>query len=274
VSVENAMLPAVYSVARRRRETADTWTLELEPRDVRLEDPVSGQFTMLYAWGVGEVPISVSDVGGGGRLAQTVRDVGAVTRALCALEPGRSLGVRGPLGRGWPLAELRGRDVVVVAGGLGMAPLRSAVRTLVERREEYGRLLLLYGARTPGDLLYGDELERWSREGLDVQLTVDAAGAGWEGRVGVVGKLVARADFDPAEAAALVCGPEVMMRFTAMALAERGVAAERTYVSLERAMKCGVGHCGHCQLGPTLVCLDGPVYSWGEVAPLLAVRGL
>jgi NAD(P)H-flavin reductase len=268
------MVPVVYGVAGRRRETADTWTIELEPQGGSLAGPSPGQFTMLYAWGVGEVPISVSGVEHDGRLVQTIRDVGSVTHALCGLEPGGRLGVRGPFGRGWPLDDLRGADVVVVAGGLGLAPLRPAVRELLERREHYGRLLLLYGARTPDDLLFGDELERWSQAGLDVQLTVDAADAGWPGPVGVVAKLVARAGFEPGSAAALVCGPEVMMRFTALALADRGVQAGRTYVSLERSMKCGVGHCGHCQIGPTLVCLDGPVYRWADIAQGLSVRDL
>jgi len=205
---------------------------------------------------------------------QTIRDVGAVTHKLCALEPGTTLGVRGPLGRGWPVEELVGSDVVVVAGGLGLAPLRPAVRGLVAKRTQFRRLVLLYGARTPADLLFGEELDHWSEAGVDVQLTVDAADAEWHGPVGVVGKLVARAEFDPGNAAALMCGPEVMMRFTAVALADRGVAADRTYVSLERSMKCGVGQCGHCQLGPTLVCLDGPVYSWADMSRWLAVREL
>jgi NAD(P)H-flavin reductase len=268
------MAPSTYLVAGRRRDTADTCTLQLEPRNGRIEAPAPGQFTMLYAWGVGEVPISVSGLDADGRLVQTIRDVGAVTHKLCVLDPGMTLGVRGPLGRGWPVDDLAGADVVVVAGGLGLAPLRLAVLALLADRGQYGKLVLLYGARTPADLLYGDELDEWAQDGFDVQLTVDAADAGWHGRVGVVGKLVARADFDPRNAAALMCGPEVMMRFTAVALAERGVPAERTYVSLERSMKCGIGQCGHCQIGPTLVCLDGPVYSWAEIARWLSVREL
>jgi anaerobic sulfite reductase subunit B len=270
----STMTPSAYRVTGRRRDTADTCTLELEPRNGALGAPAPGQFTMLYAWGVGEVPISVSGLDAGGRLVQTIRDVGSVTHKLCALDPGTTLGVRGPFGRGWPLDAFAGGDVVVVAGGLGLAPLRLAVLALLARRERYGRLLLLYGARTPADLLYRDELARWAEDGLDVQITVDAADAGWDGPVGVVGKLVARGGFDPRNAAALMCGPEVMMRFTAVALAERGVAPERTYVSLERSMKCGIGQCGHCQIGPTLVCLDGPVYSWAEISRWLSVREL
>jgi NAD(P)H-flavin reductase len=268
------MTPSAYLVSGRRRDTADTCTLELLPRNGGIPAPAPGQFTMLYAWGVGEVPISVSGLDPEGRLVQTIRDVGAVTHKLCALDPGTTLGVRGPLGRGWPLDDLAGRDVLVVAGGLGLAPLRLALLALLADRARVGKVLLLYGARTPADLLYRDELDEWVANGLEVQLTVDAADADWHGPVGVVGKLVARAGFDARNAAALMCGPEVMMRFTAVALAERGVSADRTYVSLERSMKCGVGHCGHCQIGPTLVCLDGPVYSWAEIARWLSVREL
>lgn len=270
----NVMTPTPYVVAARRQESGDTWTLELEPRNGALRQPEPGQFTMLYAWGVGEVPISVSGLEVDGRLAQTIRDVGAVTHKLCTLQPGTTLGVRGPLGRGWPVASLRGGDVVVVAGGLGLAPLRPAIRALLARRREFDHVVLLYGARTPADLLYREELERWASDGLDVELTVDAADSEWRGAVGVVGKLVARAAFDAGNTAALMCGPEVMMRFTALALADRGVDAGRTYVSLERSMKCGVGQCGHCQIGPTLVCLDGPVYTWAEMERWLSVREL
>jgi len=270
----NVMTPMPYRVTDRRRETADTWTLELEPRNGAVGKPQPGQFTMLYAWGVGEVPISVSGVEPHGRLVQTIRDVGSVTHKLCGLEPGVTLGVRGPLGRGWPVDELTGADVVVVAGGLGLAPLRPAVRALLAKRERFGRIVLLYGARTPPDLLFREEITQWAEEGIDVQLTVDAADASWDGAVGVVGKLVTRAGFDAGSAAALMCGPEVMMRFTAVTLADRGVDARRTYVSLERSMKCGIGQCGHCQIGPTLVCLDGPVYTWAEMSPWLSVREL
>lgn len=270
----NAMTPTSYVVAERRQETEDTWTLQLAPSNGGVSGPTPGQFTMLYAWGVGEVPISVSALSPDGCLVQTIRDVGAVTHKLCGLEPGHSLGVRGPLGHGWPVAELTGGNVVVVAGGLGLAPLRPAVHALLERQAEFDRLVLLYGARTPSDLLFPDELEEWAADGVDVQLTVDAADSSWNGAVGVVGKLVARAMFDPANSTALMCGPEVMMRFTAAALADRGVPAETTYVSLERSMKCGVGQCGHCQIGPTLVCVDGPVYTWAEMARWLAVREL
>lgn len=266
--------PAPFRVTRRRRETHDTWTLELEPAAGARLAARPGQFTMLYAFGIGEVPISVSgDVHG--RLVHTVRAVGAVSQAICESRPGSFLGVRGPFGNSWPVEEARGADVVVVAGGIGLAPLRPPVYEVLRDRDAYGDVVLLYGSRTPRDLLYTRELERWrARFDAQVEVTVDAADAGWRGAVGVVPKLVARARFEPGATVALVCGPEVMMHFTAQALLDRGVAADRIYLSLERNMRCGLGHCGHCQLGTTLVCRDGPVYRYDEVEPLLGVREL
>jgi anaerobic sulfite reductase subunit B len=268
------MTPAPFRVASRRRETRDTWTLALEPVGGRPLEPAPGQFTMLYAFGIGEVPISISgDVGG--PLVHTVRAVGSVTQAICAARRGSVLGVRGPFGNAWPVADAIGSDVVVVAGGIGLAPLRPAVTEVLRQRGEFGAVALLYGSRTPGDLLYRSELQRLrARFDLHVDVTVDAADAGWRGKVGVVPKLIDGAQFDPASAVALVCGPEIMMHFAARALLERGMPASRIYLSMERNMRCGLGHCGHCQLGPTLICRDGPVYSYDRLEALMAVREL
>jgi anaerobic sulfite reductase subunit B len=268
------MTPRPFRVARRGRETADTWTLELEPVDGPALEPKPGQFTMLYAFGVGEVPISVSRTEGP-RLVHTVRAVGAVTEAICGSRPGTVLGVRGPFGNWWPVEEAAGYDVLIVAGGIGLAPLRPALLRVLARRSEYGAFTLLYGSRTPRDLLYHAELERLrGRPDLELDVTVDAAESDWRGKVGVVPKLVGDAHVDPASTVALMCGPEIMMHFTAQALLERGVPPERIYASMERNMTCGLGYCGHCQLGPTLICRDGPVYRWDELEPLLAVREL
>jgi|SRR5581483_5973040 len=269
-----AMAPRPFRVARRRRELRDTWTLELEPIGGDPLELEPGQFTMLYAFGIGEVPISVSGRIDG-PLVHTVRAVGAVSRAICAARPGSVLGVRGPFGNAWPVGEAAGADVVVVAGGIGLAPLRPALYELLRRRGEYGEVALLYGSRTPADLLYRTELARLrGRFDLQVDVTVDSAEGGWRGKVGVVPKLVAGPRFDPASAVALVCGPEIMMHFTARALLERGLPPERIYLSMERNMRCGLGHCGHCQLGPTLICRDGPVYRYDELEQLMAVREL
>jgi NAD(P)H-flavin reductase len=268
------MAPRPFRVVRRRRETADTWTLELEPVEGAPLDFAPGQFTMLYAFGIGEVPISICGERGG-PLVHTVRAVGAVTEAICASKPGSVLGVRGPFGRGWPVEEALGLDVVVVAGGLGLPPLRPALYECLRRRQEYGDVVLLYGSRTPADLVYRREVERWrSRFDVEVDVTVDRGESGWRGNVGVVPKLIASARFDPAAALAMICGPEIMMRFAAEAFVDRGLPAERIWVSMERDMKCGLGWCGHCQLGPTLICRDGPVYRWDELVPLMEVREL
>ena len=267
------MVPEPYVVRSRSRETADTWTIELEPVAGEAIDPEPGQFAMLTAYGVGEVPISLSGRGEGGSLIHTIRDVGAVTAELCRIPRGGTIGVRGPLGTTWPLEDARGADVVVLAGGLGLAPLRPAVEGLLAQRGSYGRLSLLYGARTPGDLLYPQQLEDWRAEGLDVRLTVDAGTRSWLDRVGFVSALLDDVTLDE-PAVALVCGPEVMMHFAARALLERGLPPERIHLSMERNMQCGIGHCGHCQLGPTLVCRDGPVYRYDRLRPWLQVREL
>ena len=269
-----AELPVPFRVVARERETHDTWTLELEPAAGAPVRAQPGQFTMLYAFGTGEVPISISGVGGE-RLVHTVRAVGDVTRAICESQPGTLLGVRGPFGNAWPLTDAVGGDVVVVAGGIGLAPLRAAFRHLLEHRADYGELALLYGARTPDDLIYTEELDRWRGErDVQVEITVDHAEGGWRGKVGVVPKLIGNARFEATAVSAFVVGPEIMMRYAAQALLDRGVAPARIHLSMERDMKCGLGHCGHCQLGPTLICRDGPVYSYDRVAPLMAVREL
>ena len=267
-----ALPPRPFRVTGRRQETHDTWTLELEPVEGPPLDAAPGQFAMVYAFGVGEIPISVSGEPGG-PLVHTVRAVGAVTEAVCGSLTDAALGVRGPLGNKWPIEVAGGGDVVVVAGGIGIAPLRPVLYHLLARRQEYRHVSLLYGSRTPADLLYTEEFDGW-RESMEVDLTVDAADDTWQGKVGVVPKLIGAADFDPASTYAFVCGPEIMMRFAAEALLERGVPAKRIHISMERNMQCGVGHCGHCQLGPTMICRDGPVYTYAEIEELIAVRQL
>lgn len=271
------MVPVPYRVTRRRTESADTATLALEPTETGLAGPRPGQFHMLWVFGVGEVPISVSHlaVDRPGTHHHTVRAVGATTRALCALAEGDTLGVRGPFGRGWDLDAAVGRDVVVVAGGLGLAPLRPVVEAITAARDSFGRVAVLVGARSPDDLLFPDLLAEWRGHfDLDVEVTVDHARGGWHGDVGVVTSLLPRIPIDFGTAAAFVCGPEIMMRFAGSALRDAGDAPERIQVSLERNMVCAVAHCGHCQLGPTFVCRDGPVYTLDAVGPLLSVRSL
>jgi NAD(P)H-flavin reductase len=269
----SAMVPLSYRVVGRDTETADTVTLHLRPTGAAIPAVGPGQFTMLYAFGVGEVPISVSGMADD-RLDQTLRAVGAVTQALHDTRPGAVVGVRGPFGMGWHLPERPGRDLLLVAGGIGLAPLRPALTAALRDRAHFRTVTLVVGARTPGDLLFMDSVPDWVAAGGRVEVTVDRPAEGWTGRIGVAPAVLDELDIDRANTTAMVCGPEVMMRFTAAALLRRGVPADDVQVSLERNMRCGVAWCGHCQLGPVLLCRDGPVLDYGRAAPLLAVKEL
>ncbi|HET7504764.1 MAG TPA: FAD/NAD(P)-binding protein [Kofleriaceae bacterium] len=264
---------APMAISRAVRELSDvfTWTFETPGGFAFLP----GQFNMLYVHGVGEVPISISgDPAAPDRLTHTIRAVGTVTRVMARLGEGDVMGVRGPYGSAWPIAELRGRDVLVIAGGLGLAPLRPAILHLLAHRGEFGRVTILYGARTPADLLYRRELEAWrGRFDVQVEAIVDSSGRDWYGRVGVVTKLLDLVSVE-AHDAVLVCGPEIMMRFAVRDLEKRGVLPGSIWISMERSMKCGVGLCGHCQLAGSFVCKDGPVYRYDRIAPYLQVREL
>ncbi len=287
------MVPDLYRIHRVRNETSDTFTLELEALEEKSgsdEKPANseavssmsprkaapsfaaGQFNMLYVFGVGEIPISISgDSAQSKTLVHTTRVVGTVTRAMRRLKRGDVLGVRGPFGSHWPVGEAEGSDVVIVAGGIGLAPLRPALYNVLAQREKYGKVVLLYGTRSPSDILFQRELETWrSRFDLEVYVTVDRAEGGWRGNVGVVTTLIAKAPFDPPNAVAMVCGPEVMMRFAALELESRGVGADHVFLSLERNMKCAIGFCGHCQFGPAFVCKDGPVLRYSRFKDWIA----
>lgn len=269
---------AAFSVVRRRRETVDTVTLELRPEAAGGFAFQPGQFNMVSLFGTGEVPISMSSsVKRAGVIEHTIRAVGAVTRRLVDVERGDWVGIRGPFGRGWPVTEARGKDVVIVAGGLGLAPLRPAILHLLAHREEYRRVILLYGTRTPSDLLFRRDLDRWrNRPGIEVLVTVDRAGTDWRGHVGVVPALLQQVEklFDPASTVAMVCGPDIMMHFTVRELRRRGMAEHDVYLSLERNMKCALAFCGHCQYGPYFICKDGPVFPYSQIAALFGVREL
>jgi len=269
------MFPRQYRLELSRAETYDTRTLKLEPLDANGSFSFApGQFNMVYSFGIGEVPISISgDPSKPERLVHTIRSVGAVTKALCGLRMGDEVAVRGPYGTHWPVENTVGHDVVIVAGGVGLPPLRPAIYHILANRGNYGRIVLLYGARTPRDMVYTAELKHWrARFDVDVETTVDTATPEWRGNVGVVTTLIPRAGFDPAKTKAFICGPEIMTRFTILELQKRGVATENIFISLERNMKCGIGLCGHCQLGSVFVCKDGPVFPLDEVKQFLAKR--
>jgi anaerobic sulfite reductase subunit B len=268
------MTPVPYRITDRAQDTADTATLTLEPVGEPIGIPLPGQFSMVYAFGVGEVPVSVSGRTSDGGLVHTLRAVGAVTRALHDAEVGQVLGIRGPYGTDWGVPAPAGADLVIVTGGIGLAPLRLVVEHALDERSRYRRVYVLIGARTPADLLYAGSYDEWRARGADVRVTVDRADTGWGGHVGVVTTLTGDLDLDPATTVGFVCGPEVMMRFAARALVDRGVPAAAIRVSLERNMRCGVALCGHCQLGPLLLCRDGPVTGWDLAETLVTTREL
>lgn len=269
------MVPAVATIVDVREESANTRTYSLEiddPEGRRRYRFEPGQFNMVYAFGVGEAAISISsNPDTPARLSHTIRHVGSVTRAIAGLRPGDKLGIRGPFGNGWPLSRCGGRDLVLVAGGIGLAPLRPALYSILANRERYGRVILMYGGRSPGDLLFRQELEAWREAGqLDVLVSVDYAIAEWHGPVGVITDLIKRLRLRPERTSVMVCGPRIMNRFVTWQILRLRVPPDQLFVSLERNMRCGVGRCGHCQYGPKFVCRDGPVFSFDSIRNIFA----
>jgi NAD(P)H-flavin reductase len=271
----DVMIPRSFLVQRVSQETHDTYTIEInDPGKAEGIPFAAGQFNMLYLFGAGEVPMSMSgDPAIPGTVVHTTRVVGSVTEAVRKLRRGDTIGVRGPFGSHWPLDQAEGNDIVIIGGGIGLAPLRPVMYEVLARRERFGRIVLLYGTRTPSDILYRRELERWrARFDLVVNVTVDRAIGAWRGGVGVVTSMIPRAPFDPVKAFAFVCGPEVMMRFTMLELQKRGMPLDRIYVSMERNMKCAVGFCGRCQFGPHFICKDGPIFRSDSIRELMGKR--
>jgi len=269
------MLPQVCRLQQRQQENHNTFSFLCQTELPAFEP---GQFSMLYVFGVGEVPISISGPPQPSAAQTfTVREVGQVTRALAQLPEGTEIGLRGPFGRPWPLSQAVGQDLLIVAGGLGLAPLRPVIYAVLAERHRYGRVCLFYGSRHPAELFYTAELEQWKQAGeIEVQLILDSAGRDWPGRVGVITELLSDLNwdpaFDPSHSLAMVCGPELMMRFSSLQLLKLGLAPEQIFVSLERNMKCALGFCGHCQYGPHFICKDGPVFAWPQIEALLALR--
>jgi NAD(P)H-flavin reductase len=276
-SPSSAMAPVPHRVAARTVENFESATISLEPVEQPLESPAPGQFMMLYSFGVGEIAMSVSGVPSSTdrAISHTIRSVGAVSMALHNADVGAVVGVRGPFGTDWGLESCVGRDLVIVAGGCGLAPLRPVVVEALGRRSRYGRVVVIAGARTPDHFLFRAEAAGWTHNPLlDAELIVDTGGPGWGWQVGLVTDPLRRLTLEPARTTALICGPESMMRFSALALIENGLADSDIRVSLERNMQCGIGWCGHCQLGPLLLCRDGPVVTYDVAAPLLRMKEL
>ncbi|MDY6828210.1 MAG: FAD/NAD(P)-binding protein [Pseudomonadota bacterium] len=250
-----------------------TWTLEHTDGSALAGNP--GQFNMLYAFGCGEVPVSISGRTPNGQLQHSIRTVGRVTDAMRTLTAGTEIGVRGPFGTAWPLDEAAGRDLVVVAGGLGLAPVRPLLQLAAADRIHCRKTLVCYGTRTPADRLYPDDLRRCAAHPrIEVRTTVDRGDTGWRGEVGVVPRLLLQGGFDPDHSVAVVCGPEIMMQFSVDALRQVGVADRWIYLSMERSMKCAVGLCGRCQWREHFICKDGPVYRLDQIADLLGISEL
>ena len=276
VPAADPMAPRRFRIDRVVREVEDTFTWWLSPLDGEGFAFRPGQFNMLYLFGVGEVAISISgDPRQDGRLVHTIRRAGNVTTAMKRLKAGAVVGVRGPFGTPWPVDEVVGQDLLFVTGTIGLAPLRPLIYEVLHRRGEFGRVVLCYGSRGTGDILYRRLLQRWrGRFDMDVQVTVHTAPAGYGGTVGSVARLVERAAIDPEHTCAFVCRSETMTRKAVDAINARGIPDQRIYVTLERNMKCAVGFCGHCQFGGSFMCKDGPVYRFDRIAERFAVREL
>lgn len=276
--VKNPWLVHMARITSIHQEIPDVLTFELEWADRQVAEAyhfLPGQFNMLYVPGCGEVAISMS---GSPRhtnntALHTIRSVGRVTDAIAAMTTGDQVGVRGPYGSAWPMENCYGQDVILLAGGIGLAPLRPAIYELMAARERIGRVLLLMGARSPELMLYADEFESWRAQGVEVLTTVDRSDGHWSGHVGVVPSLLNEVtEIHPDRTVVMTCGPEIMMHYAAMAAIERGISPHRIWLSLERNMQCAVGLCGHCQLGPLFVCKDGPVLPYERAESLLRIK--
>ena len=272
--MENPYLPDLVEVVSVRDETPDTKTFALrfsDPGRWQSFDYRPGQFVEVSVFGVGEAPFCLASQRDGAESFDiTVRSTGAVTRALHALGPGAQLGVRGPLGNGFPFEQVAGRDIMFVGGGIGLPPLRPLIRTMLVGRDRFTSITVLYGARTPADLVYKDELAAWAaRQDMKFMMTVDAADEGWQGNVGVVGSLFSKVSINPNSTAAFVCGPPVMIKFVVQDLLALGLADDSIITTLERHMRCGVGKCNHCLIGDKYVCTDGPVFTYRQMRTMM-----
>ena len=278
IAKKDPMVPEVYEKLSFKEETVDTFTMELQAVDRKNNKFkfLPGQFCMLHVFGVGESAISISgDPSKHDTIVHTVRNVGLVTKALKELPVGATLGVRGPFGTAWPVEEARGKDVVVMTGGIGLAPLRPMIYEILSNRKHYGKVSLLYGARTPSDILYAEEIKKWEKTNdMEVIVTVDKADSTWQGNVGVVTGLLQKTKIAKNNVIALICGPEIMIHYSVLELEKIGLQQKDIYVSMERNMQCGVGYCGHCMVGSKFICKNGPVLRYDNAEQLLKVREL
>ncbi len=274
----NPYLPQVARIVERKQESDSIFTLRLAFEDPAVQRAYRfepGQFNMVYLFGVGEVPISiVSDPEDDAMFDHTIRIVGRVTEGLAKLQPGARVGIRGPFGRGWPMTEARGRDVLVITGGLGCAPVVSVIHYVTRRRNRFGKLTIIQGVKHSQDLIYREHYEAWAQApNTEVLIAANASSGHWPWHVGPVTELIERAGIDPARTVTMMCGPEGMMIAAAKILRGRGMVESDIHFSTERNMQCAVGHCGHCQFGGRFVCRNGPVFNYAEIKALLGIRG-
>jgi NAD(P)H-flavin reductase len=273
-TLEGCMIPRPMRIETIIDETYNVRTFRLRPTNGGNVEYSPGQFNMLSVFGVGEIPVTASsDPYQSEYLDHTVRAVGSVTNVMFSLKAGDHIMVRGPFGTTWPMKEMKGKDVMVVGGGIGLNPLKSVIIGVSRRRSDYGKLYVLHGARTPQDLLFTRDYDEWGKiPNSELHITVDAGDDKWRGNVGVVTTLFDKFSFDPARTVALLCGPEVMMYFTAKELLKRGLPSGSLYLSMERHMRCGIGFCGHCQMGPFFICKDGPIFAYDSIGKFFGVR--
>jgi NAD(P)H-flavin reductase len=268
----NLYVPLKAKIEEIKEQTADTKTYTIRMAEGDGFRFMPGQFNMVSILGYGEAPISISsDPGDREKFDHTIRAVGSITRYLESFRPGSEVGIRGPYGQPWPVEETRGRNVVVVAGGIGLAPLRPLIMQMFRERSSFGKIQILYGAREPSQMLFTDEFEDWQKNpGTELYLTADTISEGleWSHNVGVVTTIFDKAGLSPKNTLVVTCGPEIMMRFVCRSLLGRGFYAPQIFLSMERRMKCGVGKCGHCQLGSSFVCKHGPVFRYDEALKL------
>jgi len=254
---------------------ATYWVRYLDPAVRKGYTFRPGQFNMLYLPGYGEAAISISsDPEELDTIGHTIRSTGSVTQNISRLKVGDVIGVRGPFGTSWPIEQFKGVDLIIGTGGVGVPALRPVIYHVIRHRQDFDRVVLLYGARTPKDLQYTREYEGWEKAGIETMITVDRADETWQGQVGVVPILFYRLRMDPKKSVVLTCGPEIMIRYVVFEALARRVPSSRIFVSMERNMKCGLGQCGHCQIGPYFVCKDGPVFSFEALEPYYSVEEL
>lgn len=269
--MENIYMPELASVEEIKQETSNIRTLTISFKNQRSLDSSPGQFVELTLFGYGEFPVSIAGVLGPRkeRFQITIQQRGKVTNEIQNLDVGSTIGIRGPFGNSFPMEEMKGKDIYLVTGGIGLAAVRYLLNHLLENRDQYGNLKLLHGARTPDDLIYRDnhifQNEKDEKNGLEILMAVEHPESHWQGHVGVVTELFNKTEINPSNSIAAVCGPSVMMKSASMGLVDMGFNEDQIFLSMERRMQCGMGMCGHCMVGQERVCLDGPVLSYGGI---------